>query len=290
MKYIDGLKKYNEGKDKWCMPRKGSNDYLKIRDMMNKAKTASLEKVKDILELLNVSGRNNNCFFNSIFLLVKETNDGKWKSGSDLRKLLCDTFLQKATIKKTIKKFKTYLELVQFYMKDRMTKEDIAQLLSVNITEIKSLKKANIKKIDLNMQVEIEKLLEKHLKVSGRMPSQPEMFLAIDYIQKKYNIIILPIILNHTTLDIDLRHEMLNKIRTRISEKLENVMKASGSSRLLHSAKKYNYGVIITDNTHYQLLKINNRVLNTSAELSNFIGSQEKSFSFRRTNVSRSSS
>jgi hypothetical protein len=220
-----------------------------------------------------VSGRNNNCFFNSIYLLVKETNDGKWKSGSDLRIFLCNIFLQKATIKKTIKRFQTYLELVQFYMKDRMTKEDIAQLLSVNITEIKSLKKANIKKIDLNMQVEIEKLLEKHLKVSGRMPSQPEMFLAIDYIQKKYNIIILPIILNHTTLDIDLRHEMLNKIRTRISEKLENVIKASGSSRLLDSLKKYKYGVIITDNTHYQLLKINNNILSTNAELNNFIAS-----------------
>jgi len=34
MKYIDALKKYNEGKDKWCMPRKGSEDYLKIRKMM----------------------------------------------------------------------------------------------------------------------------------------------------------------------------------------------------------------------------------------------------------------
>ena len=129
------------------------------------------------------------------------------------------------------------------------------------------------------------------MKVSGRMPSQPEMFLAIDYIEKNYNIIILPIILNNTTLDIDLRHEMLDKVRTRISEKLENVIKASGSSRLLNSLKKYKYGVIITDNTHYQLLKINNNVLSTNAELGNFIASQETSFSFRQTNVrSRTSS
>jgi hypothetical protein len=34
MKYIDALKKYNEGKDRWCTPRKGSADYLKIRKMM----------------------------------------------------------------------------------------------------------------------------------------------------------------------------------------------------------------------------------------------------------------
>jgi uncharacterized protein YqeY len=36
MKYIDALKKYNEGKDKWCMPRKGSADYLQIINMMKK--------------------------------------------------------------------------------------------------------------------------------------------------------------------------------------------------------------------------------------------------------------
>ena len=40
MKYIDALKKYNEGKDRWCTPRKGSEDYLKIRKMM-KEKSAS---------------------------------------------------------------------------------------------------------------------------------------------------------------------------------------------------------------------------------------------------------
>ena len=36
IKYKDALKKYNEGSDKWCIPRKGSEDYLKIRGMMNK--------------------------------------------------------------------------------------------------------------------------------------------------------------------------------------------------------------------------------------------------------------
>ena len=36
MKYIDALKIYNEGKDKWCMPRKGTEDYLKIINLMKK--------------------------------------------------------------------------------------------------------------------------------------------------------------------------------------------------------------------------------------------------------------
>ena len=36
MKYIDALKKYNEGSDKWCMPRKGSEDYLKVINLMKR--------------------------------------------------------------------------------------------------------------------------------------------------------------------------------------------------------------------------------------------------------------
>ena len=66
-------------------------------------------------------------------------------------------------------------------------------------------------------------------------------------------------------------------------------MKATGSSGILYSAKKYNYGVIITDNTHYQMLKINNKVLNSKTDLSNFIESQDNSFSFSKTDVRSSS-
>lgn len=296
MKYIDALRKYNEGKDKWCIPRKGTEDYLKIRMMMRmKSKTSSssskqsIAKQKDTLELLNVSGRNNNCFFNSIYLFVKDADDSEWKSGSELRRFLCDFFLQPQNIKKTIRNFKTYLELVQVYSNDGMGVEEIAELLSVNVAEIKSLKAANIKKINLNKQGVIETLLQKHFKVSGRMPSQPEMFLAIDYLKRKYNIVVVPIILNHTTMESSLRHEMIGKIRRRIGEKLENILKAvkaSSSSGQQHSASKYTYGVIITDNTHYQMLKINNRVLSTHAELSNFIMSQENTFSFRNPFIS----
>jgi hypothetical protein len=36
MKYISALKKYNDGSDKWCMPRRGSVDYLKIIQMTKK--------------------------------------------------------------------------------------------------------------------------------------------------------------------------------------------------------------------------------------------------------------
>jgi hypothetical protein len=47
MKYIDALKKYNEGKDKWCTPRKGSDDYKKILKMMNE-KSSSSSKSKPL--------------------------------------------------------------------------------------------------------------------------------------------------------------------------------------------------------------------------------------------------
>jgi hypothetical protein len=40
MKYIEALKKYNEGKDKWCTPRKGTEDHKKILKMI-KEKRAS---------------------------------------------------------------------------------------------------------------------------------------------------------------------------------------------------------------------------------------------------------
>ena len=46
MKYIDALKKYNEGKDKWCMPRKGSEDYLNIIKMVKKI--SNIKKTKGV--------------------------------------------------------------------------------------------------------------------------------------------------------------------------------------------------------------------------------------------------
>lgn len=303
MKYIDALRKYNENKDKWCMPRRGSVDYLEIRDIMKEkaAKTATkktssllpltppltpLSMIK--LELLNVSGRNNNCFFNSVYLLLKETSDrGKWKSGSYLRRFLTASFLEKAEITRTVRRFLMYLELVQMYIKDGMGSEEIAELLAVNAVEIRSLRKGNIKRVDLTNQEGIEKLLDRHFKVLGRMPSQPEMSLTINYFKNKYDIVVLSIIID----DARKRDELLEEVRNKINEKLESAIKSSGSSRLSNNIKKYRFGVIITDNTHYQLLKINNKVLSTIGEIKRFIASQNTSFSFRRTNVeSRSSS
>jgi hypothetical protein len=299
MKYIDALRKYNENKDKWCMPRRGSVDYLEIRDIMKEKavktatkKTSSLLPLTPLsrikLELLNVSGRNNNCFFNSVYLLLKETSDGgKWKSGSYLRRFLIASFLEKAEITRTVRRFLMYLELVQMYIKEGMASGEIAELLAVNTTEIRSLRKANIKRVDLTKDADIVNMLNTHFKVLGRMPSQPEMSLTINYFKNKYDIVVLSIIID----DARKRDKLLEEVRNKINEKLENAIKSSGSSRLCNNIKKYRFGVIITDNTHYQLLKINNNVLSTIGEIKRFIASQHTSYSFRRTNVaSRSSS
>ena len=45
-KYIEALKEYNRGKDKWCMPRKGSDDYkliIKIIEKNNGTKLSTKE-------------------------------------------------------------------------------------------------------------------------------------------------------------------------------------------------------------------------------------------------------
>jgi hypothetical protein len=47
MKYMDALRKYNEGSDKWCIPRKGSADYFKIRNMMKKISSIQKSKSKE---------------------------------------------------------------------------------------------------------------------------------------------------------------------------------------------------------------------------------------------------
>jgi len=44
---MDALRRYNEGSDKWCIPRKGSADYFKIREMMKKISSIQKSKSKE---------------------------------------------------------------------------------------------------------------------------------------------------------------------------------------------------------------------------------------------------
>ena len=58
MKYIDALKKYNEGSDKWCMPRKGSVDYLKIIEIMKRI--SNIKKSKESSNNTETNTKDNN--------------------------------------------------------------------------------------------------------------------------------------------------------------------------------------------------------------------------------------
>jgi hypothetical protein len=156
------------------------------------------------------------------------------------------------------------------------------------------------------------------------MPSESEMLLTINYIKKIYNIIVLRIILNSkhgnsstrdrtlniinkynygkknmqkydidllTNMKADIKNaDIIGKIRRRIGEKLENTIKSmSSSDSLQNNMKQYNYSVIITDNTHYQLLKINKKIISSYDDLSDFILHHDNSFSFSQTNIISSS-
>ena len=37
--YIDALKEYNKSNDKWITPKKGTDDYKKVIEIMNKLKS-----------------------------------------------------------------------------------------------------------------------------------------------------------------------------------------------------------------------------------------------------------
>jgi hypothetical protein len=66
MKYIEALKKYNEGKDKWCTPRKGTEDHKKILKMMKEKRasaasasssSASAASAKHIASVISASSK-----------------------------------------------------------------------------------------------------------------------------------------------------------------------------------------------------------------------------------------
>jgi hypothetical protein len=103
MKYIDALKKYNEGKDKWCMPRKGSEDYLNIIQMVKKVskikktkgvKNAKGESVKDADKKIRIlqaaikrklainKRKNNNIISNIKSSISKMSKKPSYKSNS----------------------------------------------------------------------------------------------------------------------------------------------------------------------------------------------------------------
>jgi hypothetical protein len=46
MNYLEALKIYNEGKNSWCSPRKGTPEYYIVKSIMNKNSDKSLNSAK----------------------------------------------------------------------------------------------------------------------------------------------------------------------------------------------------------------------------------------------------
>ena len=74
---------------------------------------------RDNLKLLNVSVKNNNCFFNSLYIVIKNNEtfkevfanasySYKIRNGTQLRKYICDFLILRGH-----KRFKSYLEMAQ---------------------------------------------------------------------------------------------------------------------------------------------------------------------------------
>ena len=117
MKYIEALRKYNEGKNKWCMPRKGSSDYMIIKKMVDKnyqgkkvvAKSSTKQSTKslkhsDIYKSLSKENRN---------IIDKASKKPKIKKSPNL-------FMTDKRIQKIQKFFKKYAVKDKYVLKNRI--------------------------------------------------------------------------------------------------------------------------------------------------------------------------
>lgn len=268
---------------------------------------------EDSLKLLNVSGRYNNCFYNSVYLVIKDNDIFKMTTksynitnGTKLRKYLCENIVDRST-----KNFVEYLKLAKTLLtalengNTSLEIHDVANMLSVNVTELESLKKAGILTTNLESEAGIQNLLEKHLKVGSRMPSESERKMVLSYILYAYNIVITEIILGAKTGDannpdktldtiykyvykkhhikklsqqsIDLIllktmkedikiSNVISKIKDRIFSKTNNILK-----NIRKPGDQLQFAVFINDMRHYQVLKINRKIVNNYNELIEFI-------------------
>lgn len=268
---------------------------------------------EDSLKLLNVSGKYNNCFYNSVYLVIKDndifkktTKSYNITNGTKLRKYLSENIIDRST-----KNFIEYLKLAKTLLTmmnngdTSMEIHDVASMLSVNVAELESLLNAGILDTNLESEAGIQNLLEKHLKVGSRMPSESERKMVLSYIQQAFNIIIVEIILGAKTgadnnqdktldtiykyvykkhkiknlsqqsIDLILLKTMkedikianiINKIKERIFSKIHNLL-----NNIRYPTEKLKFSVFINDMRHYQVLKINKKIINNYKELIEFI-------------------
>jgi len=150
MKYIDALKKYNEGKTKWCMPKRGSVDYIKIKKMVDinySPKNKILLKSKPVSNPVSkpVSKPVSNPVSKvGISNITNEIN----KPISKESKLIIDKISKKPNLKKSSNLFITdkRVQKIQkffkkFAVKDKYTLDNRVKYYNYLINYIKDIKK-----------------------------------------------------------------------------------------------------------------------------------------------------
>jgi hypothetical protein len=58
MNYLEALKIYNQGKNSWCSPRRGTPEYYMVRSIMNKNRSKSLNSTKSSVMSTRTSPKN----------------------------------------------------------------------------------------------------------------------------------------------------------------------------------------------------------------------------------------
>ena len=111
-----------------------------------------------------------------------------------MRKYLCDNIISRST-KSFVEYLKIAKDLLIMLYKGETSLEihDIASILSVNTAELESLINAGILNTNLESEAGLQNLLEEHLKVGSRMPSESERTMVLSYIKQSFKIIIIEI-------------------------------------------------------------------------------------------------
>lgn len=286
------------------------------------------------LSYINVSGRNNNCFYNSIFEVLKykygqiSIGSAEITSGSKLRKILTKIMIVEE--EHYFKVFKDYLVLakniISIYIAETgkqfnsMTDfeknkiyRDSADMLSVNATEVEALISNNILKINLDNAGVAKKIMQ-YLKVKGRIPNQVEKDSVRKYLLEYFKLNIIDIrilpedrkkITNYINgkfdaiIDggsdsnlIELKQSVINIIKMHIDKINEYINseypKKLQDPRVSHLYKECkDFCIILTDNEHYNVMSIDNRLTFNLEDLNKFIAWQyDENFDKASKNIS----
>jgi len=196
------------------------------------------------LSYINVSGRNNNCFYNAIFEVLKSKygmvsiGSTEITSGSKLRKIL--TKIMIIEDEHYFRVFKDYLLLAkniisvsiqetgkQFSSMTEFEKNkiyrDSGDLLSVNSTEIEALINSNIMKINLENTNEAKKIMG-YLKVKGRIPNNIEKDSVRKYLLEYFKLDI---------IDITISKDDRRIITSYVNGKLEAIIDKTSNPNLI---------------------------------------------------------